>query len=125
MIDVGDANRCSDVAGLLALTADEDPAVGAHALRSLCPCHLRRDIPAVWDRLLILVHDIDAASPVALHTWLMARRTSGGTKWRMPSAVLAHDADVSASAAPGCACWRPIAGPDASTSSDHLSVSTT
>jgi len=61
MIGYGNsAATCEDVAGLLALTEDADPKERVRALRSLCPCHLRRDISAVWDRVIALAHDPDA-----------------------------------------------------------------
>jgi predicted secreted protein len=30
------------------------------AVKNLCPCHIRADIPAVWERLLVLSTDPDA-----------------------------------------------------------------
>ena len=42
---------------LLALTANDDPVTRAEALRSLCPCHVKRSEPRVWDRILQLIDD--------------------------------------------------------------------
>jgi HEAT repeat protein len=45
---------------LLALCDDPDPRVRRVAVKNLCPCHIRADIPAVWERLLVLSADPDA-----------------------------------------------------------------
>lgn len=50
---------CDAVPDTLLQLENPDPAVRRTALRELCPCHLRRNIPAVWDRVLGLVHDED------------------------------------------------------------------
>jgi hypothetical protein len=34
-----------------------DAAERAEALRSLCPCHVKRNEPRVWDRILLMVND--------------------------------------------------------------------
>jgi hypothetical protein len=44
----------------LALTRDEDARVRAEALRRLCPCHVRANIPQIWDRVLEMVDDPEA-----------------------------------------------------------------
>jgi hypothetical protein len=46
-----------DIEQLLALTASPDEAVRAAAVWTLCPCHVKRNEPAVWDRILSLVDD--------------------------------------------------------------------
>jgi HEAT repeat protein len=48
------------LAGLLALSADPDPRARRVAAKHLCPCHLRTDVPEVWDRLQELARDPDA-----------------------------------------------------------------
>jgi HEAT repeat protein len=42
---------------LLERTGSADAAVRAEALRSLCPCHVKRNEPRVWDRILSLAND--------------------------------------------------------------------
>lgn len=44
---------------ILELTADPDPRVRRLALKNLCGCHVRADVPRVWDRLFELVDDPD------------------------------------------------------------------
>jgi HEAT repeat protein len=42
---------------LLEQTADPNPKVRARAVESLCPCHVKRNDPRVWDRVLSLADD--------------------------------------------------------------------
>ncbi len=44
----------------LALTHDPEPRVRQAALMNLCPCHLRGDVPAVWERVFEMAGDADA-----------------------------------------------------------------
>jgi hypothetical protein len=44
---------------LLDLTSSPDSRERLRALRELCPCHVKRNIPEVWDRILQLAHDED------------------------------------------------------------------
>ena len=44
----------------LALTHDDEPRVRQAALMNLCPCHLRSDVPAVWERIFEMTGDADA-----------------------------------------------------------------
>ena len=46
-----------EIVGLLAHTQSADAAERARALQSLCPCHVKRNEPRVWDRILSLVDD--------------------------------------------------------------------
>src|SRR5690348_14167354 len=46
-----------DIDELLVRTKSTDPAIRAKALQSLCPCHVKRNEPRVWDRILSLVDD--------------------------------------------------------------------
>lgn len=38
-------------------THDPNPLKRKQALKDLCPCHVRADIPALWDRIFELLHD--------------------------------------------------------------------
>jgi HEAT repeat protein len=56
-----DAPHAQDaLAGLLALSEDPDARARRVAAKHLCPCHIRADVPEVWDRLLELARDPDA-----------------------------------------------------------------
>ncbi len=44
----------------LALTYDAEPRVRQAALMNLCPCHLRGDVPDVWERVFEMAGDNDA-----------------------------------------------------------------
>src|SRR5262245_60105192 len=46
-----------EIDGLLERTSSADVAERVAALRSLCPCHVKRNEPRVWDRILTLVGD--------------------------------------------------------------------
>lgn len=48
------------LAGLPALSQDPDARARRVAAKHLCPCHVRADVPEVWDRLLELARDPDA-----------------------------------------------------------------
>ena len=52
-----DRTRLDEIDGLLEQTADGDPKVRARALASLCPCHVKRNDPKVWDQILKLADD--------------------------------------------------------------------
>jgi hypothetical protein len=43
----------------LALTHDPEPRVRQAALMNLCPCHLRANVPEVWERVFELAKDPD------------------------------------------------------------------
>src|SRR5262245_32346813 len=77
--------RCDDLATTLAQTDDPDPRVRCEAVQQLCPCHLKQDVPAAWDRLLAMVSDPDArVRGVVLHTL-----TDGSPRGRAPAVVAA------------------------------------
>lgn len=48
-----------EVTDLLAQTGDPDPGVRRLAVHHLCPCGVKRNVPAVWDRLLAMISDPD------------------------------------------------------------------
>jgi ribosome-binding protein aMBF1 (putative translation factor) len=48
--------RCA-IDGLLERTQSDDERERARALQSLCPCHVKRNEPRVWDRILAMVED--------------------------------------------------------------------
>ncbi len=48
------------IAQALERTYDPDPKVRRAGLLQLCPCHVRADFPAIWDRLFELRRDHDA-----------------------------------------------------------------
>ena len=52
-------NTCATASTVLDDLDHADPKVRLQALRELCPCHVRRNVPAIWDRVLRLVHDED------------------------------------------------------------------
>jgi hypothetical protein len=55
----GERRTPEQVATFLELTYDDDPKVRQVALRNLCPCHIKGDVPEVWDRILELTADPD------------------------------------------------------------------
>ena len=48
-----------DIQALLDLSHSEDADDRAVAVRDLCPCHIKRHVPAVWDRMIVLAEDPD------------------------------------------------------------------
>ena len=48
-----------EVPRLLALSHDEDALTRRLAVKNLCPCHVRSNVAAVWDRVLELAADPD------------------------------------------------------------------
>jgi hypothetical protein len=51
--------RC-EIDGLLERTLSADARERAEALRSLCPCHVKRNDARVWDRVLAMAEDPSA-----------------------------------------------------------------
>ena len=49
----------NDILKLLAQTYSPDAPTRAAAVRDLCPCHLKRNVPQVWERMLALADDPD------------------------------------------------------------------
>ena len=40
-------------------TFDLDPKVRRSGLLDLCPCHIRADVPSIWDRIFEMLSDDD------------------------------------------------------------------
>ncbi len=49
-----------ELTALLSQTYSADPKERAGAVRALCPCHVKRNEPRVWDRIITLANDPDA-----------------------------------------------------------------
>ena len=49
-----------DLDDLLLLTYSKNAKVHAEAARELCPCHVKRNQPVMWDRVLAMADDLDA-----------------------------------------------------------------
>jgi HEAT repeat protein len=49
--------RADEIDDVLDQTHHVDPKKRAEALRQLCPCHLRRNVPEIWTRVFELVED--------------------------------------------------------------------
>ena len=45
------------IAEYLERTHDPDPRKRKAALKDLCPCHVRADIPQLWDRIFEMLSD--------------------------------------------------------------------
>jgi hypothetical protein len=46
-----------EIEDALEMSQDSDPKVRVEAVRILCPCQLKMDIPRVWDRLIEMAQD--------------------------------------------------------------------
>jgi len=46
-----------ELENVLEMSRDVDPKVRVEAVRILCPCQLKMDIPRVWDRLIEMAQD--------------------------------------------------------------------
>ena len=52
-------------------TYDPDPQVRSQAARALCPCEVKRDVSAVWNRIFELAEDPDInIRRIAYHTMI-------------------------------------------------------
>ncbi len=70
---------------LLVRTSSSDAAERAEALRSLCPCHVKRNEPRVWDRILLMAND--ASPKVRSHAFHLL--ADGSPREREPDVVAA------------------------------------
>lgn len=48
-----------EIDDVLELSHDPDPKRRAEAVRVMCPCQLKMDLPRVWDRLIEMARDGD------------------------------------------------------------------
>ena len=48
-------------------THDPDPRKRKKALKDLCPCHVRADIPQLWDRIFEMLSDEEGKTDVPSH----------------------------------------------------------
>ena len=83
-----------EIDGLLERTESTDSLVRAKALKSLCPCHVKRNEPRVWDRILSLIDD--PSSKVRSHVFhLLADGSPRGREADVVAAIerLQHDPD--------------------------------
>ncbi len=75
-------------------THDPDPRVRRTAVTHLCPCHLKHDLPPVWDRLVAMAADPDRN----VRNWVLHVLTDGSPQSRQPEVVqvlerMGHDPD--------------------------------
>jgi len=49
--------KSAEIDEVLAQTYSCDPKERATALRQLCPCHLRRNVPHIWERVMEMAGD--------------------------------------------------------------------
>lgn len=53
------ATRRADIADLIALSSSTNASERTDAVRAMCPCEVRANVPTVWRRLLELSDDPD------------------------------------------------------------------
>lgn len=53
----GQSVELLEVDEVIDLSRDPDPKQRAEAVRIMCPCQLKMDIPRVWDRLIEMAQD--------------------------------------------------------------------
>lgn len=52
--------ECDTVEEFIRLTRDEDWKIRKAALREMCPCHVKKEIPEIWQRTLEMYTDENA-----------------------------------------------------------------
>ena len=72
---------------LLEQTADANPKVRARAVESLCPCHVKRNEPRVWDRIFHLTND----PALEVRRWVFHLLGDGSPREREAEAVAAME----------------------------------
>jgi hypothetical protein len=77
----------AEVAELIELSHAHDPRVRKIAVINLCPCHVRSNIPAAWDRVLAMRDDPDPIVRRAVVHML----SDGSPRERAPQIVEALD----------------------------------
>lgn len=83
---VDDTSRSeAEVEELIAWSHDPDSRTRKIAVINLCPCHVRANIPAAWDRVLEMTHDPDPVVRRAVVHML----TDGSPREREPQVVAA------------------------------------
>jgi hypothetical protein len=66
-------------------TRDPDPRRRRLALKDLCPCHIKADVPEFWDRICTMTQDSDAGVRYqALHNLC-----DGSPRWREEAVIAA------------------------------------
>jgi HEAT repeat protein len=58
-LDLSESCSLDQTASALLFSFDADPLVRRVAAKALCPCHVRANVPDVWDRLLEMTADPD------------------------------------------------------------------
>ncbi len=86
--------RSEDIEQALEQSFDQDPKKRRSALQHLCPCHVRADVPEIWERLFEMQSDPDTTvRSIILHSLC-----DGSPRSREPQVLaaleaLAHDPD--------------------------------
>ena len=79
--------RLDEIDSLLDETTDPNPKVRAHAVQSLCPCHVKHNDARVWDRVLELVDD----PALDVRRWVFHLLGDGSPREREPEVVAAFE----------------------------------
>jgi hypothetical protein len=72
-----------------------DAKVRLRVLRDLCPCHVRRNVPDIWNRVLHLVHDDDVrVRSAVLHLIADGSPTDRAEEMAWAVGTMVNDADL-------------------------------
>jgi len=55
-----DINDVEDIHEFIARTKDNNASTRKKALKEMCPCHVKKEIPMIWDRVFEMVTDSSA-----------------------------------------------------------------